>query len=92
MYMRIIYPSTLIAIGGTALCLEQKNLGSETETGPVEQTGMRATIITKSTRERHPFGGFFSQSAGFRNLVWHIFHLLVPIRELFRELWGIRER
>ena len=35
MYIRIIYPSTLIAIGGTALCLEQKNLGSET--GPVEQ-------------------------------------------------------
>jgi hypothetical protein len=64
MYMRIIYPSTLIAIGGTALCLEQKNLGSETETGPVEQTGMRATIITKSTRERHSLWRIFQSKRG----------------------------
>jgi hypothetical protein len=64
MYIRIIYPSTLITIGGTALCLEQKNLGSETETGPVKQSGIRAPIIANQRGNVIRAGGFFSLRVG----------------------------
>jgi hypothetical protein len=64
MYMRIIYPSTLIAIGGTALCLEQKNLGSETETGPVEQNWDEGNNHNQSMRERHSVWRIFQSKRG----------------------------
>jgi hypothetical protein len=54
MYIRIIYPSTLITIGGTALCLEQKKLGSETETGAGRAIWDEGNNHSQINEERHP--------------------------------------
>jgi hypothetical protein len=86
MYIRIIYPSTLIAIGGTALCLEQKNWVRK-RNGAGEAIWDEGTNHSQINEETSSvLADFFSLRVGLQRSVRHIFHFLIPIRELFREL------